>query len=141
MDGSAHHKEVPPMNVIVVDDDAALLRSLAIVLRSRGHTVKSFDNSREACHFIGQSRVGSSPARVGAGADSPVDVLILDYVMPGLTGEELLRETRECLPPTCKVILISGHTDQVEPLDLKGMGVTAFLPKPLDFEELCKLVG
>jgi DNA-binding NtrC family response regulator len=138
---SKSRKEASQMNVIVVDDDVALLRSLAIVLTSRGHTVKSFDDSREASCFIEHSQPAPSPARCGAGADKPVDVLIVDYIMPGLTGEELLRRTRERLPQTCKVILISGHTDLIEPLNLEAMRVSAFLPKPLDFDKLFELVA
>jgi DNA-binding NtrC family response regulator len=48
---------------------------------------------------------------------------------------------KDYLPQSCKVILISGHTDIVEILNLKAMGVSAFLSKPLDLDQLCELVG
>ena len=115
------------MKVVIVDDDAVILRTLKILLSRQGHQVMTFGNPIEACSFLEQGE--------------PLDVLILDYMMPLITGEALLRRIKSKLPQTCKVILISGHTDLVEPLDLDGLGVTAYLPKPLDFDKLSMLVG
>jgi DNA-binding NtrC family response regulator len=115
------------MKVVIVDNDIALLRSLEILLSDRGHEVSLFRNPDTACSFI--ERAG------------PFDALILDYAMPGLDGAEVLRRIKGRLSEHCKVILMSGHTDLVEPLDLKAMGVSSFLPKPLDFDRLCKMVG
>jgi DNA-binding NtrC family response regulator len=115
------------MRVVVVDNDVALLRSLEILLCGRGHEVSSFHNPYDACSFIERS--------------ASFDALILDYAMPGLNGEEVLQQVRKRLSEDCKIILISGHTDLIEPLDLKAMGIAAFLPKPLDFDRLCKMVG
>ncbi|HOV87924.1 MAG TPA: response regulator, partial [Syntrophobacteraceae bacterium] len=69
------------------------------------------------------------------------DVMIVDYMMPELTAGELLERTRGYLSRDGFIILISGHTDVVEQLNLKSMGVDIFLPKPLDLELLWEAVG
>ena len=114
------------MNLVIMDDDKALLRSLEILLVSRGHVVRSFHNPLEACSALQ--------------GGLPPDVLLLDFMMPELNAPEFLGRIGRQLPPTCKVILISGHTDLIEPLNLGAMGISAFLPKPLDFDRLCELV-
>ncbi len=114
------------MNIIVIDDDRAFLRSAEILLARRGNRVTTFSDTAAACLFFEQYVA--------------VDVLILDYVLDELTGVEFLRFIRSHLPPSCKVILISGHTDRVEGLDLDEMGIVGFLPKPLDLESLCDLM-
>jgi len=112
---------------MVIDDDAAILRSLEILLSAQGHRVLSFRSLDEACGYLERS--------------PPPDVIIVDYVIPPLVGDEVLERIRSRLPNGCRVILISGHTDLIRPQVLEGMGVDAFLAKPLDFDELTQLVG
>jgi DNA-binding NtrC family response regulator len=114
------------MRVVLVDNDTTLLRSLEIVLSSRGHKVVSFDDPVSACGFIEKG--------------GPLDILIVDYVMPDLDGKALMQRVGPHLPRSCRVILLSGHTDLVEPLDLASIGINAYLPKPLDLDQLFCLV-
>lgn len=120
-------EEAVEVKVVVIDDDAAILRSLEILLTAEGHRVQSFRDGGAAGSFV--DRAGCP------------DVLILDYVIPPLRGEQVLRSLRPRLSAECRVILISGHTDQIEPATIAAMGVDAFLPKPLDFERLKDLVA
>ncbi len=114
------------MTITIIDNDAALLRSLELVLSSRGHIVTTFDEPAAACTEIE--------------AEGCPDVLVVDYAMPGLTGRDVLTRLRERIASSCTVILISGHTDLVAPLPLDALGVTAFLPKPLDIDALTALI-
>lgn len=110
------------MKIVIVDNDAALLRSLQILFSRQGYEVKVFDDPIEACSYVAKG--------------ARIDVLIIDYVMPALSGKETLRKMRGHLSPACKVILVSGHTDLIENQDLEAMGVDVFLPKPLDINQL-----
>ena len=110
------------MNILLVDNDRAFLRSLEIVLSGFGHRVVACDNPREASRLI---RTEACP-----------DALLIDMVMPEMSGLELLQEIGSYLSPDVKVILISGHTDHLGPETLDGTAVTAFLPKPLDLQQL-----
>jgi len=119
------------MNIVVIDNDTALLRSVEIVLVSKGHRVATFADPDHAV---------SSLSRLPADPVPPVDILVVDFILSRCTALEFL-EANGRLFSDCKVILMSGHTDLVELSDLREIGVDAFLPKPLDLEKLCELIG
>jgi len=115
------------MNVVVADNDLALLKSLEIVLKGEGHQVRTFSDPLEACRHLVD------------GCD--LDVLVLDYLMPILTGTDLLCRVCQWRKVDFTVILISGHTDIIGLDDLEEIGVDHFLPKPIDLHRLCDLVA
>lgn len=106
------------MNIVLIENDVALLKTLELLLNNSGYQVRGFDNPVTACSFLEHYK--------------DLDILIIDYMMPELTAPEVLERVRTHLPKAPRVILISGHTDIVETLDLEEMGIDAFLPKPLD---------
>jgi two-component system, NtrC family, response regulator HydG len=110
------------MRIILLEDDPVLLKTLEMLLRRQGNQVVAFHEPTMACTFLERGE--------------PFDILIIDYMMPQLTGQEVLERVRGHLPQDSRVVLISGHTDVVESLDLGAMGVDAFLPKPLDLKKL-----
>ena len=112
------------MRVVIIDDDMALLRSLDLLLSSRGHDVWVFNDSQKARDFIQDGE--------------EIDALIVDVIMPGGRGDALLESLQGSLKESCRVVLVSGHTDLVEHMDLRAFGVSLFLPKPLDFQALCE---
>jgi DNA-binding response OmpR family regulator len=114
------------MQITIVDNDKALLRSLSLLLSKEGHEVVCCQDPLEAAEIVG---VSVHP-----------DVLIVDYVMPGLDGVSLLRRVRPRLAEDCSMILISGHSDRLGRSELEPLGLLRFLPKPLDFEELSGLL-
>jgi DNA-binding NtrC family response regulator len=115
------------MNVVITDNDTALLKSLEIVLSGEGHQVRTFNDPFEACRHL-----------EGGGV---LDVLILDYLMPAMTGADLLNRVRAWREVDFTVILISGHTDIIGLDRLEETGVHHFLPKPVDLHQLCRLVA
>ena len=115
------------MQITIVDNDKALLRSLAIVLSGEGHHVTCFDDPLAAASAIGDGVVP--------------DVLIVDYIMPGLDGIALLERVRPRLPRHARVIMISGHTDRLAAAQLATLRLGGLLRKPLDLDELCAHVN
>jgi DNA-binding NtrC family response regulator len=115
------------MNVVITDNDTALLKSLEIVLTAEGHQVRTFNDPLAACQYL-----------EGGGV---LDVLVLDYLMPGMTGADLLNRVYSWRKIDFIVILISGHTDIIGLDRLEKTGVHHFLPKPLDLHQLCRLVA
>jgi DNA-binding response OmpR family regulator len=110
------------MRIVLIENDLVLLKTLEMLLRRQGNQVVAFHEPAAACSFLERGE--------------PFDILIIDYMMPGLTGEEVLKRVRCRFTRGSRVVLISGHTDVVESLDLGAMGVDAFLPKPLDLKKL-----
>ena len=105
--------------VLVVDDDPAIQRTLAIGLRARGYDVLPARDGRTA---------------VQACRDDEPDVVLLDLGLPDLSGVEVLRSVREW--SAVPVIVLSarhGSDDKVEALDV---GADDYVTKPFGMDEL-----
>lgn len=77
---NATGNKVKQLNVMFVDDDAAIRDAAVVLLRRRVETVQSARSVSEALDLLGSSSV---------------DVVITDYRMPGGTGAELARAIRQ----------------------------------------------
>jgi response regulator RpfG family c-di-GMP phosphodiesterase len=69
-----------PNTILVVDDDGIVLELLTDVLTMEGHRVITTANGREAATIC---------------REQPIHLIILDYMMPGISGEEVVRQVRE----------------------------------------------
>lgn len=111
--------------ILVVDDDAALVRSVAEALIAAGHTCQGFH---------------SAEAAYGA-LDRTVDLLILDIMMPGLSGFELCRRVRasaDCF--TLPILFLSAIDTEEEIAHGLDQGANDFLTKPVPMPELLRRV-
>lgn len=123
------------MRVMIVDNDEAWTRSLEIVLKQRGYEVTAFTEPARACDFIDQVRKTSLLTE-----DDLPDAVVLDYVMPQMSGFGVLARIGSELKAHCVVVFVTGHGDQLEAADFRQMGVTACLEKPVDVDELVKVL-
>ena len=110
------------MNIILVDNDLPILRSLELILRQHGHAVIAFNDPRRALFHCVHHH--------------DTEALIVDYSMPLMNGDELLKRLKNELPPHCRIILISAHSTLTEVLDLKALGVSTYLHKPIAYGAL-----
>jgi FixJ family two-component response regulator len=69
----------------------------------------------------------------------PVDVLVTDVVMPGMSGQQLAEHARE-RAPDLRVVFMSGHTDDVLVHDGARHGDIAFVQKPFTRDSLLRAV-
>src|SRR3990172_2806079 len=67
------------------------------------------------------------------------DVLVLDLVMPGLSGLELLRQLR-ARGTECEVVVLTGEATVEAAVEAMKLGAREFLTKPISFHELDRLV-
>lgn len=81
------------LRVLVVDDDAVIADSMAVILNANGYHAKSVHSAEEAL----EESVLLAP-----------DVLISDVVMTGMSGIDLAIHISNTVP-TCKIILFSGQ--------------------------------
>jgi PAS domain S-box-containing protein len=91
--------EHAPAVVLVVEDERLIRLSLAHTLKSRGYTVLTADSSSEAERVAGEHR-------------GPIDLLLTDMVLPGLSGRELADRLR-AWRPTLRVIYMSAYPADV----------------------------
>ena len=113
----------PQAWVSVVDDDELVLRSLERVLKSGGFAVRTFPSPHE---FLAQR-----PAGPGC--------VVLDMVMPGLSGLELQRRLADSGDP-CPVVFLSGEADVPSSVEAMKSGAVDFLTKPVVREKLLESV-
>lgn len=105
-----------PLRVLVVDDDAAVRRALARMLRAAGCAAEEEPDGEAALRRLA--------------VDDAFDLLIVDDAMPGLRGPEVIRTVRQRWPGVPAVLCSgAGGAEGLPP------GV-ALLPKPFTVDDL-----
>ena len=69
-----------------------------------------------------------------------VDVVVLDLVMPGLTGVDLLKEIRKHYKYKPAIVFVAGCIDRYDESTLMDMGAVALVPKPIDIDRLFTVI-
>lgn len=105
--------------VLIVDDDADLLRALAINVRARGWTVLT-------------ARAGHAALEMAA--DHEPDVIVLDLGLPDLDGFEVLARLRRW--STIPVVVLSARQGGDDKVDALDGGADDYVTKPFAVEEL-----
>jgi len=113
-------------HVLIVEDEENIVESLSFLLEREGYDVKSvLDGSRALAHL--QERLP--------------DLLILDVMLPGVDGFEILRSIRadESLE-TLPVIMLTAKMQQQDRRTAEEIGVNAFVTKPFSNAEVISIV-
>jgi DNA-binding response OmpR family regulator len=105
-------------HVVVVDDDERLLALARLALQKQGIRVSTVTTAKAAWELLV--------------ADAP-DLMILDIVMPDMSGWELLRQIRE--KDDCLVMLLSGRDSDIDKARGLDLGADDYLTKPFSFLE------
>ena len=112
--------------VLFVDDEASLVQVGTQILKRLGYRVSGHASSREALDQFQKT-------------PDAFDLIITDMAMPEITGDRLARECRE-IRPHIPVILCTGHSDRIDEERAAGLGIKAYLLKPLNKSSLAKTV-
>jgi CheY-like chemotaxis protein len=107
-------------HILVVDDNVTIRDYLKIRLEYSGHTVDLAENGREGLVMLGQA---------------DYDLVLLDYMMPGITGLTVLRHMQERYP-SIPVVMLTGHTECHLEARAIAAGARACLYKPFNWAEL-----
>ncbi|MCP4156617.1 MAG: sigma-54-dependent Fis family transcriptional regulator [bacterium] len=106
--------------ILIVEDEKVAGRALYDNLKKQGFVCTLFDNAEEALlHF----------------REAPVDLVLLDYKLPGMSGEEFFRQIKE-LNPLTPVIFMTAYSSVEKAVKLLRMGAYNYLNKPIEMEEL-----
>jgi CheY-like chemotaxis protein len=113
----------PARLVLVAEDSTQFRYGLRRAVEGAGYSVLEASTGEEALDVI---------------TDERVDVLILDLVMPGLNGIELLQELRKRSVRSLHIVAMSGviRIDDALEARLKSLGVACVLQKPFEMEQL-----
>lgn len=108
------------LRVLLVDDEESYLETAAKIFKRKGVDV-------ELC-FIGRDVVGILK-------EKKCQVVVLDLKMPGMTGQEVLREIKSSLPAV-QVIILTGHATSDDAAVCLTSGAFDFLIKPVEMSHL-----
>jgi two-component system, cell cycle sensor histidine kinase and response regulator CckA len=122
---AAERSQVPARSVgtvLVVEDEEVLRLAVSKALRNRGFAVMEAQDGSVA---IGLMRVHSDD----------IDVMLLDFTLPGTSSREVFEESQR-LRPNMKVVLSSAYDRKTVAASFLGLRVTQFIRKPFQLDDL-----
>jgi diguanylate cyclase (GGDEF)-like protein len=119
-------KKMPsPYNILVIDDEEETRKNLSGLLQGQGYEVMTASNGTECLQILSAQRF---------------DLVILNLVMPGMSGIEVLKEIKEKYKDT-EVIIITGCADKEEAISALRLNVYDFIEKPFESSEILNTIS
>lgn len=113
----------PPHRVLIVDDEVEVTYALQAYFQRKGYEMITAFGGTQAIAQVDQG---------------PVDLVLLDVMMPDVNGVEVLKHVREHYPAT-RVIVITAFDDEYRGA-VERIGVHGFLNKPFGIEQLTQTI-
>jgi DNA-binding response OmpR family regulator len=110
--------------ILVVDDDADIVRIACAMLAGRGWEVRTAASGEEALAEVRRD---------------PPDLILLDIMMPRMNGLEVLRQVRR-IAPAASIVMITAFGDVETYLDAMDLGACEYVNKPFEHEELISTI-
>lgn len=108
------------VSILVVDDEAAITEMISQALTRNGYTCVTAQNAGEALSILENK--------------NPIDVVITDIRMPGMSGVELLEIVKQ--KHDADVMVMTGFTEEYDYESVVAAGAADFIQKPISFREL-----
>jgi DNA-binding NtrC family response regulator len=115
---------VKPLDLLLVDDDEELREDMARYFSRRGYHVSECSDGAQALTFMDQRAF---------------DVVVLDMMMPGMSGLELLEKLKQ-RGAEAEIVMLSGQGTIETAVEAMKLGAREFLTKPISLKELDRLV-
>jgi PAS domain S-box-containing protein len=112
--------------VLIVDDEDMILRTARRILAAGGYTVHT-------------AKSGAAAIELFRSIHGDIRAVVLDMVMPGMTGDEVFRELKK-IDPQVRVLIASGFVQDQRAQHAMQEGARQFLQKPYTLERLLRAV-
>jgi signal transduction histidine kinase/CheY-like chemotaxis protein len=113
-------------SVLLVDDDLVSAEALGEILREEGYRVSVAPGGEEAIRRL---------------AEEPADIVLLDMMMPGLDGLEVIRKLKGCVDTSSVLIIaLTGDVTRDRIQSVYAAGAAGFLSKPFRIEDVLQAV-
>ncbi len=112
-------------HVLIIDDEKAVAEAAQAILEYVGYTTTIRLSGQEAVDFCQDSC-------------HTIDLVLLDMVMPDMSGSECFTELRR-MRPESKILLCTGYDRNHAVQELLNQGVVGFIQKPYDLDELAQV--
>jgi PAS domain S-box-containing protein len=115
------------LHILLIDDEEIVRKVTTEILKRLGHRVTSCADGFEALDIFKKQK-------------DKIDLVLLDLIMPGLSGEKTYWGIR-ALSNTIKVVLISGYSLNEQVQGLLDAGASEFIQKPFSRAKLAKVIS
>lgn len=112
------------IKILIVEDDNSINTMLKKLMNINGYDAVQAYSGTEALLQINSN---------------DFDLVILDLMLPGISGEELIKKIRET--KEMPVIIISAKIDKNDKINLLNLGADDYITKPFDIDEVCARVN
>jgi CheY-like chemotaxis protein len=116
----------PRPTVLLADDDDDVARVFTRALEGRGYQIQ-------------RARTGGEALALVAGLKQ-LDAAIVDLVLPGAGGLDIVRNLRRAFPQ-CRIVAVTGMDEPAMAQAFADVGADAFLPKPVELAKLLAAVA
>ena len=114
-----------PYKIMAVDDDPGILDSLKVVLKRNGYNLTCYENPLDAIEALKAEHF---------------DLLLLDFIMDELHGDQVVAEIRK-FDLNLYILLLTGHKDLAPPLEtLKQLDIQGYCEKSDNLDQLLLLI-
>lgn len=111
--------------VLLIDDEDKFRTSLSNRLKLRGYENVTLNSGIDAVKLVRK--------------EPDIDVVVLDRQMPGIGGEQVLREIKQ-YRPELQVIMLTGYGNVESAMETGRLGAYTYLEKPCDFDKLIETI-
>jgi DNA-binding NtrC family response regulator len=112
------------LDLLLVDDDDELRSDMASYFSRQGHAVEQSDSGQSALELVERRAF---------------DIIVLDLMMPGMTGLDVLKEL-QARNSESEVVVLTGEATVETAVEAMKLGAREFLTKPISLKELDRLV-
>jgi DNA-binding NtrC family response regulator len=107
-------------NILVIDDEAAQRDVLTGYLKKKGYKIFSASSGKEGVEIAGKD---------------PVDIILSDFKMPGLSGLEVLEQVKK-INPEISFVIVTAYGTVENAVKAMHLGAFDYISKPVDLDEL-----
>jgi CheY-like chemotaxis protein len=111
---------ISPRRILVVDDEPYVCDAVRMMLAFDGHQVETAGSGKEALNLFAKGKY---------------DVVITDYAMPGMKGDELALALKSVAPEQ-PIVLITAYAEMLKSAETPLTGVDCIVSKPFLLENL-----
>lgn len=112
------------INLLFVDDEEQFLESMSKRLEAREFNVTGVNRGEKA---------------IEAARSNPLDIALVDLKMPGIDGEETLKELKK-EHPWMEIVILTGHGSIDSAVGCTQSGAHSYLQKPCDLDQLLEVL-
>ncbi len=111
---------MPKRRILVVDDEPLVCDAVEMMLCFDGHTVRTAKSGSEALACL---------------EEAPFDLVITDYAMPAMKGDELVRRIKQ-RQADLPVLMMTAHAESLQSANVPLPGIAALISKPFMLQTL-----